>query len=691
MPTSVSYTALTGGLNLIHSPVVMQDGRMIVCENFEERFGIQGYRRIDGFERYDGHPQPHLATYSTQYFDAGTAAIAAGNTVTGATASAEVVSVTVSTGSWAGSDAAGYLILTNVSGSFIDNEKIKVGGVNKADADGVTDSGTIGDTYYNTNIFAATTLARSHITAVPGSGSILGIALYKGIVYAARNASDGLTAAIYKSSASGWTAVKEGLIAGGEWRFTVANFTGSATTLSLFGCDGKNDPFYFDGTTYDKITGIWDSNATSTSSVTIGTGDQTFVLTEADRSYAVGDAVTIWDDATAANYMAGVVKTWTSGTKTLVVTVATVGGSGTKTAWNVGMTDFSDKPFDLIEHKDHLFLSYPSGQLKTSNLGDPLTYTTTSALFGMGDEITGLLELKGGLLGIYCRNIIYLLSGSSQIDWVRETYSMGSGALWSTAAEVAGVGMHIDDSGVKSLQATQVFGSYESSTFSREISSLLDSVKPYIIGAHGHKSSQQYRIYASTGTVLVCTITSPNAAITPENVAFSVSKYGVTISCATAGELSDGSEVYFFGTSDGYVMREGVGTSFDGTAIDSALRLPFSHFKSPSNRKRFRKLILELAAPETVTVNFKQNFDYADGFYQSSGNQDAVTYGTGGSWDVDAWDEFHWSQPMQTQSEVSISGVGRNMSLLLWHSSATDAAFTLQGLLIHYSTLGLVR
>lgn len=691
MSTSVSYTPFTGGLDTINSPIVIKDGRIIAGENFEERFGVQGYHRIDGFERFDGHPQPHMAGYAIQNFEAGTVEIVVGDTVTGAAVSAEVLSVTVSSGTWAGGTAAGYLILTNVSGSFVDAEKIQVSASNRADAVGVTYTGTIGDPYYKTRILSAVTAARSKISAVPGSGAILGVDLYKGVVYAARNAADGLTAAIYKSSAAGWVLVKDGLIPSGTWRFIVANFTGSAKTLSLFGCDGKNSPFFFDGTTYTKITGIYATNATSASSLAIATGSKTFVLAEADRNYTAGQVVTAWYSASAANFMTGTVTSWTSGTKTLVVDVTATGGSGTLAAWNIGLSDFSDKPFDMIAHKDHLFLSYPFGQVQTSNIGDPLTYTTTAALFGMGDEVTDMKPLKGNVLAIYCRNSLYMLSGSSQIDWQMDKYSTVAGALKFTAAEVAGIGIHIDDSGVKSLQATQVFGNYESSTFSREVGDLIASITPYVIGAHGHKKHQQYRIYTSNGTVVVCTVTTPQATISPSDVSFSILKYGRTLSCASTGELTDGSEVHFFGTSDGYVMREGVGTSFDGLAMDSVLRLTFSHFKSPSNKKRFRKLVLELSSPEEVTVFFKQLFDYADGFYQSSGNQGALASGTGGAWDESTWDTFHWSQPLQTQSEVQIAGVGRNMSLLLWHSSATDAPFTLQGMLTHYSVLGLTR
>ena len=46
---------------------------------------------------------------------------------------------------------------------------------------------------------------------------------------------------------------------------------------------------------------------------------------------------------------------------------------------------------------------------------------------------------------------------------------------------------------------------------------------------------------------------------------------------------------------------------------------------------------------------------------------------------------------MISHGEVNIDGVGRNVSFLIWHESATDLAFSMQGLMLQYSVLGLTR
>jgi hypothetical protein len=74
-------------------------------------------------------------------FDAGTAAFSAGATLTGQTSGATAVidSVTVNGGSWGGGDAAGFISLSSVSGSFADNETIVDDNMpGSATADGTT-------------------------------------------------------------------------------------------------------------------------------------------------------------------------------------------------------------------------------------------------------------------------------------------------------------------------------------------------------------------------------------------------------------------------------------------------------------------------------------------------------------------------------------------------------------------------
>jgi hypothetical protein len=124
------YFPLTGGLDLVTSPIKIKPGKLIAVKNYEQGI-LGGYTRIQGFERVDGRPLPSEASYWTLSFDAGgPAELVEGMRLIGETSGAtgEVLSVILSSGSWAGSDAAGEVILYKVFGVFSDNEVIALTG-----------------------------------------------------------------------------------------------------------------------------------------------------------------------------------------------------------------------------------------------------------------------------------------------------------------------------------------------------------------------------------------------------------------------------------------------------------------------------------------------------------------------------------------------------------------------------------
>lgn len=685
----IDYTALTGGLDLVSGSIGVGAGRVASSVNFEQVFGKVGYRRIDGYERFDGQPQPHMATYYVQEFKQGSVQINPGDPITGTTAAATVLAVVLESGTWGAGTAAGVMYVVLTAGDWVTNQTINKGGSPAAIAASATFEGRAQtSTDHAAYLSQATEQRRALIQKVPGSGAVLGVGIYAGDVYAARNAADGLTASLWRSSTSGWVLVRSGLLPGGRFEMVSANFSGDAKRDILLGCDGRNIPFRWNGTTYTEMAPIFGTQATSASSITIGTGTQSFVVVEAGRNYVAGDTLTIHSSANAGNRMTGVVTSYTH--PNLVVNVATAVGAGTFTDWRIGLGNFEDKPYLLTAHKDHLFLAYPRGQLQTSNLGDPMVYTTTAALFGMGDEITGLSSMKGAVLGVFCNNRISLLNGSSKADWSMGIHAENIGTKTRTVQGNAGNALFLGERGMVSMQATDAFGSFEPAICSRDVKPLLDSKLPLVVGTRLVRGKYQYRMYFSDRSVLSACILTPAAAIQPKDVSFLPVEYAHVPSCIGGGSIS-GEDWLLFGTTDGWVMREDVGASFDGAVIDSALRLHFNSFKNPATKKRYYKLTLELDSQDAVTLRFRQVFDLSDGFYFDSLTQTASSPGSGGQWDVSNWDSFYWSLPAAVQVEANVDGVSKNMSLVLWHSSAMDAPFTLQGLLTQYKLMGLSR
>lgn len=120
------------------------------------------------------------------------------------------------------------------------------------------------------------------------------------------------------------------------------------------------------------------TSATSTTSLAIGTGSKSLTV-QTGKAFVVGQWVTITSTATPTNWMHGQITTYTSGTGSLVVNVAMVGGSGTIASWTVA-------------------LSAPSvsgnAVLTTSTYADPVWLTSLA-----GSKITGTLAVANGGTG----------------------------------------------------------------------------------------------------------------------------------------------------------------------------------------------------------------------------------------------------------------------------------------------------
>jgi hypothetical protein len=96
---------------------------------------------------------------------------------------------------------------------------------------------------------------RAGIEECPGSGSILGLHIYKNQVYALRNSSDGFSAAMWVASDTGWTFIDgtfnpNGRLDADNWRFS-GSYAGQQVMLIV---DGASVPRVWDGDTMHVLS-----------------------------------------------------------------------------------------------------------------------------------------------------------------------------------------------------------------------------------------------------------------------------------------------------------------------------------------------------------------------------------------------------------------------------------------------------
>ncbi|MCA9367294.1 hypothetical protein KC887_03480 [Candidatus Kaiserbacteria bacterium] len=96
--------------------------------------------------------------------------------------------------------------------------------------------------------------ARAAIQTVPGNGDILGVWMFNGNLYAFRNDAGDTAAVMHKATPTGWQVVSTpALLPGGKYEFETYNFFASTASNRMFGVDGVNPAFMFDGTTFTQL------------------------------------------------------------------------------------------------------------------------------------------------------------------------------------------------------------------------------------------------------------------------------------------------------------------------------------------------------------------------------------------------------------------------------------------------------
>lgn len=680
MTQKLEYIPLAGGIELAASPMMISPGRCRIASNVEQIYGLAGYRRIDGYERYDGR-QPASSVIYYWLSVASSAGLAAGQILTATGFSAEIVSL----------DGL-RLMLINVTGTLPAGSSLALNGQPHTTSTGPLQKGSPDETGYRNQRRQARQHQRTKIQPVPGSGPVRGIAIHKGQVFALRDHADGSKAALWRAEPAGWQLVSDKLRPGGQLHSITSNFAGASTTARWYGTDGVNPPFSCDGTTLEFMPVIYDSEASSTSSLTPAAGDLTLSIKETGRSWQKDDELVAVATDNPASRLQGKVKSYDSTAKALVITVSAGQFAGAQANdWRINRLDNRDRPIRLAAYKHHLFLAYPNGQLQHSSLGDPMKYDGTAGLLGIGDDITGLLPLKGDVFAIFCRNRIKLLTGSSKSDWVLATHTEDLGARHATAVETAGNALFLDARGLTSLAASQTFGNFTAALLSHSAQSLLDHQTGTFLAARSVKRKNQYRLYRPDGQGITASIWRPSPVIEPAAVAFTTFRYAHAITCLASGEDGQGNELNLFGTPDGYVMIEDSGDSFDGQPITLQLALPFAHLKSPGQKKRFHRMAIELDASEPVSLQLRHTFNFDGPFYDPSLLYQADSQPLGSAWNSADFDTAIWSGPQADSPALHLDGVGSNIGTLILHQSDDTPAFTLSGISLVYSLRGMQR
>jgi len=691
-----TYFPLKGGINLVDPPLTLQPGELLGSSNYEHYQG-GGYRRIDGYERFDGYDKPSEAVYYLVNFDAGTTAILAGDVIsnvaspTAVDETGEVLAdAVVTAGSFGTNDAVGYFYVTTAQGyaapAFADNDTLYVSAASVATGDGAaSEGGATTDADDTTYSRLAIDVLRARISTVPGSGDIRGVWMYNGVVYAFRDDAGVTTCVMFASSITGWSEVDLGatiaFTAGsdaGDVGFTVGETVTGGTSLAT--------AVVVD---ISAITGTWAGN-NAAGTLYLKTVSGTFQA-ETITGGTSGTTATIAGDVT--------VTTLTPGGRYEFITENFFGQSGSRSMYGVDGANFCfrfnsdgfrqiptgmpvDTPTHLIAHKKHLFLSFGSS-VQHSGIGTPTIFSIVAgaAEIATGDDVVGFATIPGDALAILDRNSTYILYGTSVANWNLATLSDEAGAIeWSI--QRLGVPIYLDDRGLTDLRSVQDYGDFKGKTFSKKIKPIIDAAKSLVLSSTRVRDKDQYRLFLTDKSFLIAAFEDGKFA------GFTECEYPVEVSTVCSCEDTNGTEVLFFGSTDGYVYQMDKGTSFDGVAVTAFIRPAFNYLKTPEQKKRFFKAILEVTAASPVTINFTPDYDYGD---KEGLTQFLAASSSSGYWNIGNWNEFNWGEQSVSNPEAHLSGSGVNISMVLYSEGIYDTPHIIHGVLLHYSKRGLAR
>jgi hypothetical protein len=683
-----------GGLDLVAAPLSMNPGGLIGVSNYE--VFNDGYSRIDGYERYDGNQRPSESPYWFINFTSGEDEILTGDVLGELSGSPTINAVAVAdavvtSGSWAGNDAAGYVAVAYDSrtallnpGNLADTNTLYEGATLKAVVSGsVLEYAAPTDALNTTYTQLAIEYNRSIISTVPGSGNIRGVWVYAGDVYVFRDNAGATACVMHKATPTGWAAQSLGyehdFTSGGTYEIAVGDTITGATsgaTAVITGVVVQSGSW----ATSDAVGQLYFASVTSgpfqAENLNVGANSDVATIAGAE----VANTLTAGGNYEFINYnFYG-----SADTKKMY------GCNGLDRAFQWDGTNFfaihtgmvTDTPTHITAHRKHLFLSFESSA-QHSSIGNPLQWNaiTGASEIATGDNIVGFAIVPGDALAIINRNSTYILYGSSTVSWNLVQLSDESGAIeWSI--QRIGRPMYLDDRGLTTLEAVDAYGDFSNAVFSSQIRPLLDAKKALVTTSVRVRDKNQYRLFFSDNSFVIASFENNKFS------GFTECNYDVPVLCACSSEDSTGDEVLYFGSTDGYVYQMDKGTSFDGSAVTAFLRLAFNNIKSAEYIKRYFKATIECTSADNFTSQITYDFDYSE---RQGITHDILSNEAGDYWNIGNWNEFNWGGAAVSNQDIYISGSGRNVGMSIVTELTYEQPHTFHGSTLHYSVRGLAR
>lgn len=709
---------MAGGLDTVTPALSVPAGRALAMVNYEPWYQ-GGYRRIPGYERFDGRPKPSDATFTG--FEVSTVAgLNLRDVITddGTGATGVLVGIWDDDGTY-GSDS---IAVTKVVGTFTNGNACNTGAftIDSAPTVGTAPSIALKETW----LLEAEDDYRDDIAVVPGSGPVRGAWQRLGDQYAIRDNAGATAGVLHVASTSGWVTTgitmaetlpfTAGLAAGAnvsEGDTLTCTVGGETATIHRIVLNGGSDTWDGSGEGYfvlTNVSGVFQAGAVESPGATaIATiaGDTTPFAFPVGGAYRFRNHNFFGSSTSYRTYgVNGVGSAFEIDENKIVSPILMATNPAT------GLPPTNNTPFLIEEHRNHLFLGFEGGSVQHSVVGEPLIFSgfLGAAEFGLGDEVTAMNSVVGNVLVLSTTRETRGLYGTSVADWELKLISEQSGSVLFGSQKVDTV-YSLDDLGVSSITRSDQYGDFVSATVSQLIQPVVIAQRPLFNDSTIVRESNQYRMYFSDNSCLVMYVPAGSQQDSRQKryainqpAEFGFLSYDIPVKYIFNTDDETGKERTYFVTDDatnqGFVFEDQIGKNFDGEPITAYVRTAFNHIGSPTYRKRFRRADLELSATTTLDIRVQPDLTYSTS--EVTSGIESITassiaqidiVGGGGFWDTSNWDSFIWDGQSISTARAELSGTGENIGFLIFNETAKSNAWVMQGITIHYDMRRLQR
>jgi len=623
-------------------------GSARILRNFEPSVE-GGYRRIEGFDKYDSNIIPPYGS-----------PVVHGASQSGTTLIIGAIHTTPVAGD--------TLEIAGVSGTYT----IASGGVsydatnNRAT---LTLSTSLASSPANAAVVTFKTTTSNYVT--------IGVASWEDSAIVCKNAD------IFKSGGSGFTKIN--VPDYGTPLVNAGSQTGSSLAIDgLTSAPQAGDVF--------KVAGI-DKVYTVLANATVSSGGATLSINPALASSPADDAViTFLSTSREGANKTRFAKYNFSGTEK----IALVDGLNEPALYdNATFTVLLDAPTDVIgatfvaEVKNHLFFAKGSTVTFTAPYSDTdFSVANGGGNINVGGTVTALAVFRQQLI-IFTETSIHQLTGNTVADFNLQPITTDIGCIDSdTVQEIGGDVMFLGPDGLRLVSGTDRIGDFGLAVVSKTIQDTMTS----FISANTSFTScvirekSQYRILGFNNNIteenaqgILATQFAPQGG---DNMAWAETR-GIRANVADSN-YNQNTEVVLFSHDDGYLYQMESGNSFDGANIKTTFATPHMPISDPRRRKTFYKLFLYTDPQGSVSFNVSLKLDFdSQGTIQPAPLSILNTQGVVGFFGTGTFGSTKFGTKLLKLFEAQVVGSGFTVSFQ-FDSDDTNPPYSIDALTVEY-------